>query len=77
MKEAPRDGHRYMNVQDVAEYIDSTPGTVRQLCHQRRIPYLRVAGGRRILFDVHEIDSWLLATRVEPVGDSQASEVAR
>jgi excisionase family DNA binding protein len=55
---------RYMNARQLAEYIDSTIGSVRQLVRQRRIPFLRVAGGRRVLFDLDEIDRWLGAYRV-------------
>jgi excisionase family DNA binding protein len=56
---------RYMNVRQIANYIDSTPGSVRQLVRHKRIPHLRVAGGRRILFDMREIDGWLADHRVE------------
>ena len=59
---------RYLNVRQLAEYIDSTEGSVRQLCSKRRIPFVRVAGGRRVLFDTEQIDSWLAAQRVEPAG---------
>ena len=56
---------RYMNARQLAEYIDSTVGSVRQLVRQRRVPFLRVAGGRRVLFDRREIDTWLQAQRVD------------
>ena len=58
---------RYLNVPELADYIDSTDGTVRQLVHQRRIPFMKVAGGRRILFDIQAIDAWLLEQSVEPL----------
>ena len=54
-----------MNARQLAEYIDSTVGSVRQLVRQRRVPFLRVAGGRRVLFDRREIDTWLQAQRVD------------
>jgi excisionase family DNA binding protein len=62
---------RYLNVPELADYIDSTDGSVRQLVHQRRIPYLRVAGGRRILFDLLAIDRWLLEQSVEPLEEGE------
>ncbi len=58
---------RYLNVPELADYIDSTDGTVRQLVHQRRIPFMKVAGGRRILFDIQAIDAWLMEQSVEPL----------
>ena len=65
---------RYMNVPEVAIYIDSTPGSIRQLVQRRRIPHLRVAGGRRILFDVREIDKWLADDKIAPDGPETATE---
>ena len=62
---------RYLNVPELADYIDSTDGTVRQLVHQRRIPFMKVAGGRRILFDIHAIDAWLLEQSVEPLEEGR------
>jgi hypothetical protein len=50
---------RYVNVSRLASYIDSTPASVRQMVQTRRIPHIRVAGGRRILFDLRVIDCWL------------------
>ena len=68
MSEAVRE-RRYLNTRQVADYIDSTEGSVRQLCCHRRIPFLRVAGGRRILFDRQQIDRWLAEQRVESISD--------
>ena len=62
---------RFLDVAQVAEYIRSTPGTVRQLVHQRRIPFMKVAGGRRILFDIQAIDAWLLEQSVEPLEEGR------
>ena len=58
---------RYMNAQQLADYIDSTKGSVRQLVRQRRVPFLKVAGGRRVLFDRFAIDRWLADQSFEPL----------
>ena len=60
-----RPSRRYLNVRQLAEYIDSTEGSVRQLVHHRRVPFFRVAGGRRVLFDIHRIDAWCAEQQVE------------
>ena len=62
---------RYLNVPELADYIDSTDGSVRQFVHQRRIPFIKVAGGRRILFDVQVIDAWLLEQSIEPLEEGE------
>ena len=54
---------RYIGARELAAYIDSTEGSVRQLARQRRIPHVR--RGRRVLFDRIVIDKWLAAQAVE------------
>lgn len=62
----PLDPRRYMNVEQIAWYLDSTPGSIRVKVWRREIPFLKC--GRRVLFDREAIDSWLAAQRVEVVG---------
>ena len=57
---------RYLNRREVAEYLDSTQGTIAVKTSKRQIPHLKV--GARVLYDVEEIDRWLAARRV-PVTD--------
>ena len=54
----------YMDVEELARYIKSTPGSVRQLVHKRRLPFLK--RGRRLLFSREAIDRHLAETAVEP-----------
>ena len=65
---------RYLNVSQLAAYIDSTEGSVRQLVHQHRVPHLK--RGRRVLFDRLAIDAWLADHRVEPRGSGNQGDVA-
>ena len=57
--------NRYMNREEVAEYIDSTAATIAVMTSRREIPHIK--RGRRVLYDRQAIDSWLAAQRVEPV----------
>ena len=61
---AVRDLRRYLDVEELAEYIRSTPASVRQLVHLKRLPYLK--RGRRVLFDRQAIDRFLAAGAVYP-----------
>ena len=54
---------RYLDVNDLAEYIHSTPASVRQLIHRRRLPFIK--RGSRVLFDREEIDRYLAEHSVE------------
>ena len=63
MSEAEAAERRYLDVEELAQYIRSTPASVRQLVHLKRVPYIK--RGRRLLFDVIEVDRWLGAQRVE------------
>jgi excisionase family DNA binding protein len=54
--------NRYAPIEVVAPYIHSTVGSVRVMCSKRRIPHIKC--GRRVLFDLDEIDAWLDNQRV-------------
>ena len=49
--------------EDVAEYLSSTPATIRVRCSRREIPHLKV--GRSVRFRKADIDRWLEKQRVE------------
>ena len=57
--------NRYMNREEVAEYIDSTAATIAVMTSRREIPHIK--RGRRVLYDRQAIDAWLAAQRVEPL----------
>jgi excisionase family DNA binding protein len=54
---------RYLDVEECAVYIRSTPASVRQMVHLRRLPYVK--HGRRVLFDRQAIDNHLATCLVE------------
>jgi len=54
----------YLNVDQLASYIDSTPAGVRQMVYLKQVPYLK--RGRRLLFDRLRIDRWLQQQSFEP-----------
>jgi excisionase family DNA binding protein len=60
------EARRYLDVQEVADYIRSTVLTVRVKTSRREIPYIKC--GRRVLYDRTEIDAWLAAQRVPVEG---------
>jgi excisionase family DNA binding protein len=53
---------RYMDAPELADYINSTTGSVRVMTSRREIPHIK--RGRRVLYDRSEIDAWLDAQRV-------------
>ena len=57
--------NRYVNAGALAEYINSTEGTVRVDTSRRKIPHIK--RGRRVLYDLDEIDEWLDKQRVPVV----------
>lgn len=44
-------------VEEVAAYLATTPGQIRNLVYEKRIPYRKV--GSRLLFRRISIDAWL------------------
>ena len=59
-----RADRRYLDVQELATYIRSTPGSVRQMVHLRRLPFIK--RGTRVLFDRRAIDAWLARGHMAP-----------
>jgi excisionase family DNA binding protein len=57
--------NRLWNHVEVAEYIGSTPGSIRVMCSRREIPFLKI--GRRVRFSPESIRRWLEEKRVEAV----------
>lgn len=50
---------RYLSLKQCAQYIGRTDPAVRHLVTKGLIPYRRLPGGRRIVFDREEIDQWI------------------
>ena len=53
-----------LTVEEVADWLRYTPGTIRQKVKLREIPFTRVGGRTR--FRRADIEAWLEAQRVEP-----------
>jgi excisionase family DNA binding protein len=70
IESSPTIKKRYLNTRELADYIDSTEASVRQLVHHRRVPFIKVAGGRRVLFDLREIDQWMASEGVKTIRDA-------
>lgn len=48
---------RYFTVNQISNYLNRSPGAIRNLVLRRAIPYRKPAG--RLLFDRLEIDLWI------------------
>lgn len=52
---------RLVGVAALAEYIDSTPGSVRVQMSNRTLPFPSIKHGRKVLFDLEDVDRWIEA----------------
>lgn len=57
MEADPKPTDRYLNVNQISNYLKRSPGAVRNLVLRRAIPYRKPAG--RLLFDREQIDEWI------------------
>ena len=48
---------RLLNVEEAAEYIGSTPGSIYQKVHSGVIPFVKI--GRSVRFDIVELDAFI------------------
>jgi predicted DNA-binding transcriptional regulator AlpA len=48
---------RYLNVNQISNYLNRSPGAIRNLVLRRAIPFRKPVG--RLLFDRLEIDEWI------------------
>ena len=55
---------RLVNTQELAKYIGITEGTARVWCCLKKLPYVKV--GRKVMFDLNDIDTWVDKNKVEP-----------
>ncbi len=59
----PSDTSRLLTPADVAERLNVNLRFVRRLCHERRLPYLKV--GRLVRFVDADVTAWLATQRIE------------
>ena len=50
---------RLVGINLLADYIDSTPGSVRQMIHHNKLPFPYTKFGRKLLFDLEDVDAWI------------------
>ena len=50
---------RLVSVNTLAEYIDSTPGSVRVQMSKGILPFPSIKFGRKVLFDLEDVDRWI------------------
>jgi len=58
---------RWLDITEAAAYIKSTVGTLYNKVHRREIPFVKL--GRRVLFDVHDLDACMERNKVYPKAD--------
>ena len=68
---------RLLNVPDAARYLGVFPRSIRTLYHSGRLAAIRLPGGdggdmRRLLFDRHDLDALVEASRQVPTYTSRA-----
>jgi hypothetical protein len=49
--------NKFLNTDQVSDYIGRSPGAIRNLVMRRKIPFRKVAG--RLVFFKDEIDKWI------------------
>ena len=48
---------RYLTVRDAARYLSASVWFIRALVYSQAVPYVRL--GRKIVFDVHDLDAYV------------------
>ena len=54
---------RFIGVEELANYLDLSPKTIRSWVLLRRVPYVKL--GRLVKFDLRKIEDWLKDKRIE------------
>lgn len=63
-------GKRLVGVNALAEYIDSTSGSIRVMMSKGTLPFPWIKFGRKVLFDLEDVDRWVESLpRYEPVAE--------
>ncbi len=50
---------RLVGVDEAAAYVGMNPGTVRNEISQGTLPFPYIKNGRRVLFDLRDLDKWI------------------
>ena len=56
---------RLLNIENAAEYLATTPGTLYQKVHNGTIPYVKI--GRSVRFDVNDLDEFIKDNKVNVI----------
>jgi excisionase family DNA binding protein len=64
----------YMTINKLSKYINSSVSAIYAKVHRREIPYIK--RGKRLLFNVEDIDKWLKGGRIKTTKEiiNEASE---
>lgn len=54
---------RFIDVEELASYLDISKNTVYSWVNQRRIPCFKI--GRLVKFDLNEIETWIKTKRLK------------
>jgi excisionase family DNA binding protein len=65
LRERRKTVEKYLSVSEAAEYLHTSERFIRRLIAERRIAFHHV--GRHVRFALSDLDTWLAATRVEPI----------
>jgi excisionase family DNA binding protein len=49
----------YLNISELSEYIKISKSTIYKMTSQRRIPFIKSRGSKKLLFKREAIDDWL------------------
>jgi excisionase family DNA binding protein len=67
----PRRRSQLLTSDEVADRLNTSLRHLKRLREERRIPYFKV--GKFVRYDDADVEAWLLAHRVEVMGDAVAS----
>lgn len=56
---------RLLNVKEASEYTGLAVGTLYNQVSRREIPFVKL--GKKLLFDLQDLDDWINSNKVEPV----------
>jgi len=64
--------HRLLDIDVLTTWLATTPGHVRRLVAEKRVPYVKV--GHFVRFDPEDISQWLRDQRVAPEASTTADQ---
>ena len=62
-----RETERLLTKQQVAAWLGIRVSTLNTWIAQRRIPYIKLAGGNLVRFKASQIETWLAESEVRPM----------